>query len=258
MGYPAIQCQIVIDSSNKYLNFDLNPTGAPSLKTATLTAATYADIHALISHINTVIHADVVATLDVAVSSTGVVSFLDDDSDFEILWNTGANAGSTTGPILGFTVTADSGTSPEVANGTYGFYSNYQHQYGWYAPHSVSRDTGLRQFFIGGKTRYTLNRTSAKRLYIGTGNKRTMDFNLVRNYKTFEADATGSYTNQAFESVWERMVRGESWRYYPDAAVTATYTTFYLDGLDDLSEITRPVVDSPLYNIKIQAVRDET
>lgn len=254
---PALQAQITIDSTNKYIDVSSEDGGVELI---TATAATYDDIHALCSHLQTLFQAlgGNWAATTVTTSDEGVVTIHSNQAAkwVRILWKTGVhgsdNADDHMGDVLGFVDTADDMFA-------YYYYGEYQHQYGWYPNRYPVRMGPWKPQAVGGELRHTLSGTNSKKLHVAFHHTYSADFSMIAPERTFTAEATSTNLNKDLEHVWEAIANGDFGTWYTDASDTGSGTKCYLlSPFDWDGSVTRPHTDYKAYDISLKFREQES
>jgi len=118
--HDVLDTAITVTAANKWIDFDLNPGGAPALVSASITEKMYTNYASLAAAIQAAIRtATADATFTVTYSASTSKFTIARTTNFDILWNTGAHAGSTIASHLGYSVAGDdSGSNSYVADNT--------------------------------------------------------------------------------------------------------------------------------------------
>ena len=255
MTAPAILSNVVITSSNKWIDVHTSIGGEADFS-ASITEGTYGSIRDVASALQTAIRAlnggAPFGAATVSVVFTGAVPGMvaiyggyTEGGTFSIEWSTGAHAGSTVGPLLGFTVSADD-------TGGFTYTSDYQHQYGWYALRAPESYGPVVPEAIGGEIRIPLAGTSAKIVHIGYQHTFRVALAEIPYYIMLDEYATSANTNRALETVWEMGIQGYQLAWHEDQQ-SATHTHMYLTSPRSwTSALTRPHADLHSYNIAME------
>jgi|GEM_PF-3185360 len=244
---PAFLLQITIDSTNKWIEVDLNPGGAPDVKTVSITEDDYADIRAVASALETALQVED-ATFSVTVGSTGTITIAR-TGNFTIQWKTGATHGSDNdddhiGTVLGFDDTADD-------SGAATYDSDNQCMYSWFPPVLPTDDTYDRVRSLGGATFVPISGL-AERCTWGTQTIRELELGFIPRAKFFNADAD---TNESFEDFWTEAAGGTPFKFYLDAtdyvgSYSGQYKMICKDNEDLLDGLPRVEKGSEYYGPK--------
>jgi len=255
MAPPSINTQItIVANSNDFIDWHYD--GADY--NTQLTAGTYDDIVALCLQAQTQMRLEGVGAclnltveVDYTTSPVGKVVIDSHETDvFELDWLTGANNAKTTCAIFGF-IKAD-------LSGAYAYTSDYQHQYGWYAPRAAVRFGPLKPYQVGGELQIPLSGKSAKIVHITFRHRYEAEFSILTPEVVFAASATTANTNRDLETQWQYMVQGNWFRWREDQTVPGTYTDFYLVEPRDWDALTRPYGDYEAYDIDMRFNKKES
>lgn len=249
---PCLQCQIVIDDTNKYLDVTSVAGGD---ETVTLIEQAYADITALCVAIQAglqVLGGDWAAATCV-VSDVGIVTI--DSAQainaVELEWDEGINTANTIGDILGYDTTAD-------ATGSFSYDSEYQHKYGWYPPKWPARYGPWNPEAIGGAQRRTLSGSHRKKLHVAFHHRYNVEYSKLIPKYVYTDDATGTDVNKDLEHCWKELAKTNWGRWFEDASVPGTYDEVYItrpfnwDGV-----VVRERKDYRAYDLAFQFAKKE-
>lgn len=207
---PSFLLQIEITSSNKWIDVDLNPSGAPDVREVSIAEGTYDDIRAVVSALQTALQAED-GTFGVTVTALNTKGrlYIGRIGDFDILWKTGThgsdNADSHIGTLLGYDDSADD-------SGSYYYNNDNSHMYGYYDTVGLASDSYDEQQRIGGAT-FEADSGKCYRTTWATHEKRTIQLQKIPQANFFEAD---SATNESFETFWLEAASGTPFKFYTD------------------------------------------
>ncbi len=225
MGYPCLTCQIVINSTNKFIDVQSQTNGVELI---TATEATYVDITALCAHLQILYQAlgDDWGATTVTVSDVGIITMDSNQSAKWVkqLWKTGIhgsdNADNDMSEILGFDDVDD--------QFIYSYFGDWQHKFGWYPQRWPAEFGPLNEEAIGGEQVDALSGKHSKKLHVTFHNHYEIVYsNLLAKYVYID-QATGADTNKDFQHCWRELAQSKWFRWREDAAVPGTYIEFYM------------------------------
>jgi hypothetical protein len=220
---PAIMMQIVVDDTNKHLDFHYDGTDY----NATIATGTYSDINALLTAVDTAMDSEagtsVTLSTSIAVSSDiALVTFSEGDtSAFQLMWSTGTNASTSIGSDLGFDTSADD-------TGALEYTADYQPPSVWVSHRPPETDSYDQPKHIGSELVTSLDGTTSTAISVDHHHERRIKFPVMEPEVVYADQATGSDANRDFETKWETLIGGESFRYCEDRDTLSTYDTYYL------------------------------
>jgi len=205
----ALHRQVTIDSSNKYLDYDLGG-GAASV---TMDEATYDHMGDVCANLETKLQA-VDGTFTVTIDTEGKVTIAR-TGNFDLLWFSGSHGSNIMGvgtddhcgTVLGFDDSADD-------SGAATYTSDDQHTLAWYAEKAPLFDSKDRPFEIGPAT-FIPNDGDAERTNTGSQTRRRVDLVQIQAAKFLDAD---SPTNEDFETLWIAIANGEEFTLFTDTS----------------------------------------
>ena len=249
MAPPSICTQIVIDSTNKWIPLIIAPGGIPVDRTTSIPEAIYEDIYEVTDAIQVAVRAvggglivpnfwcDVLGVqCPTGGDMVGKIKFdftadLGAGDTVEMDWLNNNPHGSAfnddhIGTICGVDDTADYGPigTPWV------FYTDWQHQHGWYAERAVKSYGPFWIDHVGSELRQVLDKSYAESLNIGHEGIIEMEIEAIPAWHMYWYAATGTNTNRALiaNTVWIAMTNGEQFRWREDQSVEATYNEVWL------------------------------
>ena len=216
MAYHFLLTQIVIDSTNRNLDFAIKYSGGTITYTAAVATGTYDSIFTLFTAITTAMQAadPGVATFTWTLSGTTgkatVVAAGAGLTQFSLLCSVTTNA---IWDVLGFAEVADKTSALTYT-------SDYQVQNAWVMSRGPARDTYDRPRILGAETVVALS-GAAERVTWSDQTVREVEWKVVPASRYLTRFAS---TNEAFEEVWEDMTHGYYVSYYTHAG------SFVLEG----------------------------
>ena len=226
---PAILLPITIDATKKWLTFSYNAVAYH----ASIAVAEYADVQAVAVALEAAMDAAMSlpgeAIVTCAVGTDNIlrttIGITTGSATFSLLLKTGLhgfdNDDDHIGHVLGFTDAAD-------YTGAISYESDYQAQGCWVSGRAPSMDSYDQPEHVGTELRTTLDATYSLTLDIGVRYTREVGFPVQLPEVVYANQATGANLNRDFETAWEAMIGGSTFRYCPDSATLATYTTYNL------------------------------
>jgi len=229
MGNYAILPQIVVSDA---LTFDfVDDVGAA---TATLAAGTYDDIIAFCVALETALDAGSDLSGDdnftVSVGSTGTISISHDGTVLSLLWDTDTNGDMATfASILGFSTAADDtaalSTPQDGLDSGTPYTSDYQHDYGWYAPRAPAYDSWDYPVVDGPDPYMSWSGKVSRTSNPATIERRVLRWELIADTK-YHPDYAD--TNEDFISTYKKIAAGSAFNLYSDISVPTLDGTYWL------------------------------
>lgn len=244
MTIPMLTGKITIDSSNKWLDYDVG-SGEVSVS---ISDAVYDDIYAVASALQTALAA-ISATVTVQSSHYAKISR---SGTLSILWHSGSHADSNIGTLLGYDVSEDD-------TGAQSYESDYIAQGVWY-PNRCAAVDSLHWFpeLVCGQRVRTLSGSNTKQVRVGYRHHRDIEFHELVKEVVWAEEATGSYTNRDIET-FLKTYSGSAVRYYEDHETIIGGVWCYVDMSDVWSDaLNRPHVDIETWNVRMRLHKKET
>lgn len=248
----AFQGQIEITDSNKYFEYGIFPLYTKV--SVSITTGYYADMKAVCTAL------DAVTTgFTFSIGSTGLVTISSGISVRKLFWKTGTHGSNNADDHI-FTILGFNDTDSET--GAVSHTSDYQHQFGWYPNQVPALESGNRiELFGGPKIRtdagYYNRQTKTNAHYL-----RNFEFRDLPKERILTKYATGSYTNQDFETFYSYAERGNPFSVYQHTDVidssSALGTYGVCDGgySTDKDAVPRKSVEVEYYNVTLKTMKE--
>jgi hypothetical protein len=255
MAPPSINTQVLIDSSNKWLDVWDAVGGNQQVSIA---EQTYADIPEVCAALQVVLQAlggtwaaaTVTVVFDGAVPGMVRIHSNQAVNACTLRWLNGPHGSGALdthiGTVLGFDDAADD-------NGAFFYTSDWQHTDGWYAIRAIRSYGPPLPNHVGGEFRKVLSQKYAKILTVGW--EYTYDFVLesIDPWHMLWTKCVGANTNRAFDYVFEKMIKGEWFRVREDQEVLGTFLNCYLaEPRRHQDNVVRAFPDYEVYNLSLR------
>jgi hypothetical protein len=254
---PGLVLPVIVTTSNQWLDVVVVST----TYAATITPATYYSLASLGTAVDAALTSDATGSWTIGFSATSLtysgwsINLTLAATNAKFKWATGAHASSNAHTILGFSSTTDSESNDY-------FKSDYNLPNVWVSNRAPASDTFDRRKHSGGEARESINGAHHVRLAVARPRTRKVEFENIAKQRTLDVNATGAYTNMAFESFWERAITGEQFAYYNDWTTCATAAkssgNYYLVEPDDMMDMKRTHVGTEVYSFGLTMQRKET
>jgi hypothetical protein len=213
MATHALLCEIVIDSTNKWLDAWSTTGGNESVSITEQTYDTIFDVLAAYQVALRALGADwttATVALDYTISDGRVR--ISSSANFGVAkWKTGTHGSDNTdthcGDVLGFSDAADD------TGATYHI-GDYQHPDGWYAPHGPAADSYDMPVVLGPPPVVVASGLVRRVSNPNTLDDRSMRWEAIYKDKFLPDEAS---TNEAFADFWRLIARAKPFGYYTDA-----------------------------------------
>ncbi len=253
---PAILGQITITDADKWIDF--HEDGDDWI--TSIATGVYADINAVILSIEAAMEAVAgVSTVssNVAIHQPDCInSYLASTRAlaFELHWKTGVhgldNDNNHIGHVLGFL--------PVDHVGETEYWSSLQAQQCWVSTRAPKADSYPQPEHVGSELKRTLSGKHSKRLHVAVRHERRVSFPVLIPEIVYADQATGLKLNRDFETLWENLITGKSFRYCPDRDDLTTYDTYYLDKPDKwMDAVTRHRGGVRRHDFELSMVKQE-
>jgi hypothetical protein len=206
----CFQGEIVIDSSNKWIDIYYDPYGTPVMHSKSIAEGTYNSAKSVVFAIQTEL-ITIDSNFRCKIEADGKVTIYHLTSmEFWIMWETGPhgrdNADDNISEPIGFW---------DIQNDLFDhtYTSDYQHMNGFYFPVGPSFDSRDRAQTLGPSTFVALS-SKALRATWGTHWQRQIDLAFIPRDQFFEAFA---YYNDSFEEWWIFASKGNPFIYFLNA-----------------------------------------
>jgi hypothetical protein len=258
---PGLVLPFVVTASNKWIDFTRLTS---NVYAASLAVGTYYSMDSLetaFAAAMTTAHTvgyTIVATNGTPTSGTAGLAYwyftINAPSAIALKWSSGAHAASSAYSLLGYNA-VDIAATDEIEGA-------HQLPNVWVSNRAPASDTFDRRKHSGGEARESINGAYHVRLAVARPRMRKIEFEAIAKQRTLDVNATGAYTNMAFESFWERAITGEQFAYYNDWTTIATAANssgnYYLIEPDDMMDIKRTHVGTEVYSFGLTMQRKET
>ena len=250
MANPMLSGQIVVDASNKWIDYKIAAGAATSVAIAT---ATYTDVFALLVAIAVALGANFSIGFSASAALAGkfTVYYSGGGGNLTLMWATGTHTGINAGTLMGFNVAADD------SGGIY-YAADYQAPDVWLSTRPPARDTlhWAPQIVPGGKVWRSLSGSNSKQVIIDSRRAREIEFQELPPEIIWLDTAIGAHLNRDFETFLVEH-RAEKIAYYPDQTSNTHVHCFLVEPGDMVEQFSRPHVGIETWNFKLILHRAE-